>query len=162
MAGDFRATDRGQTAQDFAVGISIFLLAVALVFAALPTLAAPSDAAEAERERAERIADRLVAEFATHGELDGERFVAAVGTEGGDRDRPSGIADDGVDVRLERLDGGELELADGGFELATEPADRDGRPAASAARIVSLDSSIELEDSADDPAYRLVVEVTRT
>ncbi|NKE35891.1 hypothetical protein GWG54_08670 [Natronococcus sp. JC468] len=149
------ADDRAQTTQDFAVGIGIFLLSVALVFAALPTLA-PSDAADAERERAERIADRFLAEFATHNELDGARFVAAL--EGDDPGRPPGVGDD-VGVRLERLDGSLLEHADGGVPLEAEPTAPDGRPAASAARIVSLDGSIELEVGADDPAHRLVVEV---
>lgn len=43
MRGDGSSAGRGQTTQDFAIGISIFLLTVAFVFAFVPSIFAPFD-----------------------------------------------------------------------------------------------------------------------
>jgi hypothetical protein len=54
--------DRGQTTQDFAVGVGVFLLTVAFVLAYVPT-ALPQPTADATASRnaqADRIADELV------------------------------------------------------------------------------------------------------
>ncbi|WP_293028418.1 hypothetical protein [Natronococcus sp.] len=156
-----RSSARAQTTQDFVVGIGVFLLAVAIVFAAIPSVTTPADpVGDAERGQADRIADRLVAEFATHNELDGDRLVAELGADGIDHhpELEGGPADEGS-VRLERLDGTTLERADGTPVLEAETAPDDGQSAASAARIVALEGSFELESGADEPAYRLVVRV---
>ncbi|WP_251344153.1 DUF7287 family protein [Haloplanus halophilus] len=55
--------DRAQTQQDFAVGVSIFLLATLFVFAYLPSTLASSDA---EIEQQSYAADRLVASIFTN------------------------------------------------------------------------------------------------
>jgi hypothetical protein len=158
-----RSSARGQTTQDFVVGIGIFLLAVAAVFAVIPYVATPADpVGDGEREQADRIADRLVAEFATHNELDGNRLVAELGGNGIDhRPELEGGPTDEVAVRLERLDGTTLERADGSPVLEAETAPYEGQPAASAARVVTLEGSFELESGADEPAFRLVVRVWR-
>ncbi|MDG5820348.1 hypothetical protein [Natronococcus sp. A-GB7] len=158
-----RTSARGQTTQDFVVGIGIFLLAVAVVFAAIPSVVTPADpVGDTEREQADRIADRLVAEFATHNELDGGRLVAELGGDGIDHrlELESGPADE-VGVRLERLDGTTLERADGSPVLEAETAPYEDQPVASSARIVTLEGSFELESGADEPAFRLVVRVWR-
>ncbi|ELY57268.1 hypothetical protein C491_10799 [Natronococcus amylolyticus DSM 10524] len=152
---------RGQTTQDFVVGIGVFLLAVALVFAAIPSVATPADpVGDAERGQADRIADRLVAEFATHNELDGDRLVDELGADGiGHRSELEGGPADEVGVRLERLDGTTLERTDGSPVLEAEATPYEGQPAASSARIVALEGPFELESGADEAAYRLVVRV---
>lgn len=156
-----RSSARGQTTQDFVVGIGIFLLSVAVVFAAIPSVVTPADPVrDAEREQADRIVDRLVGEFAAHNELDGDRLADALEAGGTDRllELEGGPADE-VGVRLERLDGTTLERADGSPALEAETAPYEGQPAASSARIVALEGSFELESGADEPASRLVVRV---
>ncbi|WP_049890556.1 DUF7287 family protein [Natrinema versiforme] len=53
---------RGQTTQDFAIGIGVFLLAIAFVFSFLPSVVTPFDSTVggAETAQADRIADRIV------------------------------------------------------------------------------------------------------
>jgi hypothetical protein len=52
---------RGQTQQDFAVGVSVFLLAVFFVFSFVPTTIAPTDAnTESESYVADRIAGSVL------------------------------------------------------------------------------------------------------
>ncbi|QZX99606.1 DUF7287 family protein [Halobaculum rubrum] len=73
-----RARDRGQTTIDYAVGVSVFLLVVAFVFAFAPSLTAPftSDATDAvvvADRSADRIAnDLLVADPARPSVLDAD------------------------------------------------------------------------------------------
>ncbi|AGB15910.1 hypothetical protein Halru_1296 [Halovivax ruber XH-70] len=65
--------DRGQTVQDFAVGIGIFLLAIAFVFSFVPSIITPfEDAGGAETAQADRIAATIVenASTGTTNELD--------------------------------------------------------------------------------------------
>ena len=53
--------ERGQTVQDFAVGIGIFILAVAFVFSFVPTIISPfADGGGAETAQADRIAATIV------------------------------------------------------------------------------------------------------
>ena len=64
---DCRSRDRGQTTIDYAVGVSVFLLVVAFVFAFAPSLTAPftSDATDAvvvADRSADRIANDLLVE----------------------------------------------------------------------------------------------------
>ncbi len=60
-------SDRAQTTQDFAVGIGIFLLAVALVFGVVPSVFAPYDYTPtgSQSAQADRIATTVVASTAT-------------------------------------------------------------------------------------------------
>lgn len=57
------AGDRGQTPQDFALGVGIFLFAVAFAFSVLPGLATPfeTDVGGDEAVRANQVADTAVA-----------------------------------------------------------------------------------------------------
>lgn len=71
--------DRGQTTQDYAVGIGLFLLAVVFVIAFIPSVLVGFDAVEAtdRSAQAERIAATLVDSALVDGErvtLDGERL----------------------------------------------------------------------------------------
>ena len=62
-------SERGQTPQDFAVGISIFLITVTFVFAFVPSVLQPSRAGEevALTAEADRVATGLVSNLSTPG-----------------------------------------------------------------------------------------------
>lgn len=61
QAGDGTGRDRAQTVQDFAVGIGIFLLAVAFVFSFVPTVITPfENAGGTSTAQADRIAATIV------------------------------------------------------------------------------------------------------
>jgi hypothetical protein len=77
--------DRGQTPQDFAVGISIFLITVMFVFAFVPSVLQPSRAGEEVTLTAEgdRVASALVANLSHPGRpnhLDASAVNATVNT----------------------------------------------------------------------------------
>lgn len=59
MAPTTTRADRGQTSLDFVVGVSVFLLTLALVFGFVPQLFAPFDADHEQPLVADRVADRL-------------------------------------------------------------------------------------------------------
>lgn len=78
-AAGFARDDRGQTTQDFAIGVGVFLLAVAFAFTAIPGVLDTNGASDEriERARADRLATAIVDDFATGGdpnELDGFRL----------------------------------------------------------------------------------------
>ena len=149
--------ERAQTTQDFAVGIGVFILAIAFVFAFLPSMLTPYDGSVggAETAQADRIADRIVADASsgTANELNSTAFdpftkedlsegLALRANESGD------VVFDNVNVTVEDLEGDPIdtdELA-GGEQY-------DGQASASAARTVTVDGG-ECE-----PACRLVVRV---
>lgn len=153
--------DRGQTTQDFAVGIGIFLLAVAFVFTYVPSLVTPYDSSVggAETAQADRIADRIVENTTTStlNEINGTAYnntfavdqddlVAALGLRSSD-----GVAIDRVNITIESLDDSEdVPDADwsGGHVYENQTA-------ASSARIVTVD---DLENECK-PACRLIVRV---
>jgi hypothetical protein len=65
MQGRTRSDDRGQTPQDFAVGISIFLLAVIAVFTFLPNVFTPfTSGAQGFDGQADRASTSVVDELA--------------------------------------------------------------------------------------------------
>ncbi|MFA9501386.1 hypothetical protein ACERIM_01250 [Natrinema sp. H-ect1] len=151
--------ERGQTTQDFAVGIGIFLLAIAFVFLFLPSVVTPFDSSVggAETAQADRIADRIVNDTATGtgNEInfedsdydDTENLTEQVGLRASsDED----LVYDRVNVTIERLNGSSD--IDTGL---TAGDDYTGQPAASSARIVTL------ANHPDEcrPACRLVVRV---
>ncbi|SFS75847.1 DUF7287 family protein [Halostagnicola kamekurae] len=77
-AGSARG-DRGQTTQDFAIGVGVFLLAVAFAFTAIPGALHTNEASDerTDRAQADRIATAVVDGFETGddpNELDGSRF----------------------------------------------------------------------------------------
>lgn len=62
-------SDRAQTTQDFAVGISVFLLTVAFVFSYVPSALGPVDATTTGAESA--VADRLATELVANHSVEG-------------------------------------------------------------------------------------------
>lgn len=142
---------RGQTTQDFAVGIGIFLLTVAFVFAFVPTVLSPYDAGvgASESAQADRTATMLVGNHSADG-------------------TPNAIPSDELDA-IDDLDEDELHdraglpfssrvnvtvrnVSDGTLEASTgERYDEQG--AATATRIVRTD------DDRCDPACRITVRV---
>jgi hypothetical protein len=71
MAGDLSEDTRAQTLQDFATGISVFLVAALFVFSTIPTAFVPFEApVETEDSvRAERYADQTVADVTLDEEM---------------------------------------------------------------------------------------------
>lgn len=156
--------DRGQTAQDFVIGIGVFILAVAFVFSFLPSILTPYDSAVggSETAKAERIANQIVHDTTSvngSNELDRDAFEATYADEDLSAElalRASATDDvifDSVNVTVRTLEGDPVNttaLAGG------EPYDN--QPAASSARIVTIDdTSADPEDC--DPACRLEVRV---
>lgn len=160
--------DRGQTTQDFAVGIGIFLLALAFAFSYVPTFMTPFETpvGGGETEQADRIAATIVddlsvsdtdrpnhineSEFDEH--YDGEdssdlaaRLELRATQDGGDT-----VAIDRVNVTLTSLDGEEV-------EGSTEDGYHEDLPSSSASRIVTVeDEDGDIVDGCD-PACRLTV-----
>ncbi|WP_254763484.1 DUF7287 family protein [Natrinema marinum] len=149
--------ERGQTTQDFAVGIGIFLLAIAFVFAFLPSVITPFDSSVggAETAQADRIADLIVHNTSTGGnnisksEFDTRYTKSDLTAELGLR-KANGNTIDQVNVSVEYL---------GNSSTIGPPSDwtggdeYDSQSAASAARIITTD------DPRCKPACRLVVRV---
>lgn len=150
-------TDRGQTVQDFAIGMSIFLLVVAFVFAFVPTILAPHDAGVGGSEAAQ--ADRVAT--AIGGTLSEEGTPNTV--DGGDLDD---YFDD-----LDALDDDELReefglpltartnvtvanVSDGEVRHEAGQTHRADRATTTATRIVRT-----TDDEGCDPACRITVRV---
>lgn len=162
--------ERGQTTQDFAVGIGLFLLSIAFVFSYLPSLTTSVDSSigGAETAQTDRIADRLVYNLSTStgaNEIDGEQFVSTYVNDTDNKNltalglRANGDEDvvfDHVSVRLETLNG-TVVTRDDGTDLVAGTATYDNQSAASTARVVTLDEGFTLNNHDDEPAYRLVV-----
>lgn len=135
--------DRSQTTQDFVLGIGIFLLAVAFVFAFVPSVITPYAAdGGGGAATAERIANDVLDETATGeapNEIDANAFDDAGWT---------ATTVDAVNVSVVSLDGGEILL-----DVADDDA-YDDQPGASVSRIVTVEGASDC-----DPACRLVVRV---
>lgn len=140
--------DRGQTTQDFAIGIALFLLAIVFVIGFLPSILVPVDggdtterSAQAERLAADIVANASVSDdrvILDHARLEAELDAFADG---------SGVAvppGRSVNVTLETADG-ERVVINGGDTY-------DGSPAGVWTRIVTTDESC-------DPSCRLIVRV---
>lgn len=65
-----RGSNRGQTTQDFAVGISVFLLTVGFTFGFLPTLLSPfgSPVGDDITAKSDRVAGTIINDFGVDGE----------------------------------------------------------------------------------------------
>ncbi|WP_408959138.1 hypothetical protein [Natrinema sp. 74] len=148
--------ERGQTTQDFAVGIGVFLLAIAFVFSFLPTIITPFDSSVggAETAQADRIADLIVhntsagenniskSEFQTYTK---SNLTAELGLR-----NANGNTLDQVNVSVEYLGNGTMI----GSPSTWSGGDAyNNQSAASSARIITTD------ENKCDPACRLVVRV---
>ncbi|ELY85148.1 DUF7287 family protein [Natrialba taiwanensis] len=165
---------RGQTTQDFVVGIGIFILAMAFVFSFLPSLITPFDssAGGAEIAQADRIADQVVTNLSDSdrpNEINASEFearytghsAAELRTELGLRASENGgetVAFDRVNVSVETLTDGppDEQFVDPTALAAGETYNN--QSAASTARIVTVaDEEGILDDGDCEPACRLVV-----
>lgn len=135
--------DRGQTTQDFAVGISVFVLAIAFVFVFVPMIFTPfTNATGAEAAQAERIAGTVVADLSdddpnnfsssdfTYDGMDDDELAENLGLR-----LSNGHLIDHVNITVETLG------ADPDQELAAGHH-YDGQPGASTTRIVSVDGTV--------------------
>ena len=172
---------RGQTTQDFVVGIGVFLLAVAFVFSYVPSLITPyASYGGGESAQADRIAATVVDDLSENPDrpnhLNGSAFVETYeGVDSFDLAADLGLratdtnAIDRVNVSLERtnqsLDRADRRVVSGGDAYT-------GQDAASSARIVTVDfdevdenllnlllGGSESVDEACEPSCRLVVRV---
>ncbi|MFA9415493.1 hypothetical protein [Natrinema sp. HArc-T2] len=147
------STDRGQTTQDFAVGIGIFLLAIAFVFSFLPTIMMPFDSSisGAETAQADRIASHMINNTSTEtaNNISADEFNKTYTKD--DLTAELGLRQtDNVNVTVVRLENGTI----------LTPSDEwsggdiyDNQSAASSARIITTDHG------SCDPACRLIVRV---
>lgn len=96
-----RGRDRGQTTQDFAVGISVFLLTVTFTFAFVPSTVTPfgSPVTDAIPAKSDRVAATVVDTYAVEGEARTLDLDSMVGEVIGSSD--SGATVTGSDIRDE-------------------------------------------------------------
>jgi hypothetical protein len=150
---------RGQTLQDYALGISVFLVAVLVLLGALfPTVLTPftDNVGADKRSQAQRVAAEVVANASVPGKTNHlnastVETVTALG-EDGLRSRyrlPGSVR---VNVTLTPLDGSGIVRSAGGVDLTAGPAPVD-REIASSTRIVTL------TDGSCPTACRLAVRV---
>jgi len=154
-----RLGSRGQTTQDFAIGISIFLLTTAFLFAFLPTIFTPfdSDRSASDVAQADRVAATFVENFSVEGntgQLNAsttEEFFAAGA--GGDvlRERYTLPTISRVNVTIRTQNGSVIK--DNSGTVLARGDEYDDDVSASSSRIVTF------EEDVCDPACRLVVRV---
>lgn len=143
--------ERGQTAQDFVVGIGLFMLAIAFVFTYFPTLLTPysGPVGQPGPEQADRIAATIVADL----EGDAPNELTDLDDLAVDEDELGLRSTDSVNVTIASLNDSDERYwrhdADDSYSNQT---------AASAGRIVTVDDPAVDEDDCD-PACRLVVRV---
>ncbi|MCU4971783.1 hypothetical protein OB955_03400 [Halobacteria archaeon AArc-m2/3/4] len=167
--------DRGQTTQDFAVGIGIFLLAIAFVFSYMPSLLTPFSSSVDSGQTAQ--ADRIVATMVDNLSEDPDRPNHLNGSAFEER---YGDADDGTELAaalgLRVANGHPIDKANVSIERLNQSDDRSerriddlsggddygGESAASAGRIVTVETDDPDINYACEPACRLVVRVWNT
>jgi len=146
--------DRGQTAQDFAVGIGLFLLAVAFVFAFVPQVVSPYDVGvgASESAQADRAATLIVGNLSVEDRPNELNHTAAQsyfsGADAEELRTRTGLPfSSRINVTVRNVANESLRWSGG----ATH---REGREAASASRIVRTN-----DPSSCEPACELVVRV---
>jgi hypothetical protein len=146
--------DRGQTAQDFAVGIGLFLLAVAFVFAFVPQVVSPYDVGigASESSQADRAATMIVGNLSVEdrpNELDNSSTTSYFSSASVDelRNRTGLPFSSRINVTVRNVETGNQPWSGGAVY-------RDGQAAASATRIVRTN-----EPDTCEPACEVVVRV---
>jgi len=159
--------DRAQTAQDFALGIGFFIVAVAFVFAFVPSMLAftTADPGAKAASQADRAATSLLRDLGTAqqpNQLNGTATAEYFNTSATEQELQSDLVlpnisyinlnvrslDDERVVIVPDADGNDVELSAG-----RDYSDR--QPAAEAVRIVTMTE----DNNACDPACQLVVRV---
>jgi hypothetical protein len=163
--------DRGQTPQDFAIGMSIFLLAVVTVLAFIPSIftpfTAPSATVDGQADRAATATmndlavqgssttlNRTATEtwFATNRNASTDAFATSLGLE----------SYRSVNVSIVRLNGSnrsdvvEIDITGGNTTALTAGASYDDQPSSTMVRIVRIEG---MKDGKCEPACRMVVRV---
>jgi hypothetical protein len=152
--------DRGQTPQDYIVGILVFLATVVAVVGLLPTLTAPyqSGVDGEDIAQADRVSQQLVSNLSTieePNELDTSALEGLLALEDDALSDRYGLPRaTSVNITLNTLDGTSYVRNATGAPLTSRQVYRQGT-AASSARIVRLDAS----GHTCTPACRLVVRV---
>ncbi|AGN02657.1 hypothetical protein L593_13590 [Salinarchaeum sp. Harcht-Bsk1] len=146
--------DRGQTAQDFAVGIGLFLLAVAFVFAFVPQVVSPYDVGvgASESAQADRAASLIVGNLSVEdrpNELHASRTTTYFNGADVDalRNRTGLPFTARINVTVRNVASDDLVWSGGAMH-------REGRATAAATRIVRTN-----EPGTCDPACRMTVRV---
>jgi len=145
--------NRGQTAQDFAVGIGLFLLAVAFVFAFVPQVVAPYDVGvgPSESAQADRAATLIVGNLSVEerpNEINTSRIDYFDGRSVGTLQNRTGLPfSSRINVTVTNVTTDDLVWSGGALH-------REGREAATATRIVRTN-----DPNTCEPACELVVRV---
>lgn len=154
-----RECDRGQTLQDYVLGVSVFLLVViGLLTAILPTVLAPfEDTVGGDKTaQADRIAAQLVGNTSVgDNQLNASALEQVVSADQATlRDRFSLPRGSTVNVTVSKMDGSSRIVGPSGGPLSS-PRSPGERPSASSVRVVTLTD----DSSGCQPACRLVVRV---
>lgn len=154
----FLGSDRGQTLQDYVVGISVFLVVVFLALGFFPDLLSgfQSETVGDHEAQADRVGRQLVSNASMNGtvnELDADVLDEIMGLdESSLRDRYGLDGAVNVNITLQSLDGRSFVTDAAGNPVTSTPR-YFGDAAGSAARIVTVSDS----DYDCSPACRLVV-----
>jgi len=165
MAGttSFWTEERAQTAQDFAIGISIFLLVVGAVFAYFPTLFTPYGQAiqgEDTSAQAERVGMLIVDGGEERNTINEDNDNDWIGMDGEQLQEEVGLASTSqVNITVTPLPPGEDEPIEIDEEDAKAGHNYDNQDASSVSRIVRVVDEDGDDIDEDVPAYRLTVRV---
>jgi hypothetical protein len=149
---------RGQTLQDFILGVTVFILTVTFVFGIFPGFLEPLTAGTdtADRVQSDRIAQTMVQKQSVSGQqnvLSASDLRSITSNSQSDlRDRYSLPQQASINVTVRDIETNEI-VAYGGQKLATDEKSLN-RSAGSVARVIKLD-----DDSICRPGCRLVVKV---
>jgi hypothetical protein len=141
-----RGSDRGQTTQDFAVGISVFLLTVGFTFGFLPTLLSPfgSPVGDDITAKSDRVAGTMISDLTVDGEprtLDATQLEAFISNNQSESDLREyfglrASADVNVTVMNVQEGGTRTVVTVDGTDLRAGDDYRSQTPAASTTRVV--------------------------
>ena len=136
-----RADERGQTAIDFVVGMGVFLLAVAFVFAFVPSMFAPffapgiGDPVTADRAANYLAEDRLAVDDGVTGELDRDDVKDLL--EACDEDELQSVL--GIELRNVQVELYAVDEEDPSYSCGPDP----GGSVTVSERLVSLDGELK-------------------